>query len=564
MRATPRKSLFLPNMNTPNPENRGDPLPDEEEEEGEARVGRGGGRGARGAGRARPRGGRGGRAVGAQVAPTTTPTTTSVYDLGKKVKLATDDLALKNLIVKNGLEISKGQLAVRTKEIEVAVKKNLGEIVGDSQGKSFVVDIMTAATGEIWKDFCDQLKLKRKVRDPSELDNVSAIMDEFYEIMCHDTEAAEEAKEALKSIKWSTDKKTLSLTSAVRELVRLMEAARLDQGQIKAAIVSWLEGFPEATTTIKGKLYSKEGKAKMDQWNIDTTEMIDFDKAQMDILEEMMELFQAKSLVKLTTTTTAEPTSWTPQPSWTPPPPPMLLVGNSTPTPSGRNGRGEINCWTCHKTGHMAERCPEREESAYRAEKCNFCHYTGHTETECRKKMKTAVITCDRCGGQGHVVEVCPSRTTGGGFSFRGRGSNGGGGTNGGGRGAQGVGRTIGGRCSFCYANGHTEAECRKKMKAVASLTIPTVEPTVEPTSPKRKREVIEDNEWGDEEAFKINPQVLRHQRNQNALHMLANAGYVIANNEARETKEGKGDPRSGSSSFGLNRAMARGFNDTM
>lgn len=65
--------------------------------------------------------------------------------------------------------------------------------------------------------------------------------------------------------------------------------------------------------------------------------------------------------------------------------------------PQRREGSAsQVECWTCHKTGHISRHCPNNKEII-----CYGCGGEGHIRRNCRK------INCRRCGRNGHRTEDC-------------------------------------------------------------------------------------------------------------------------------------------------------------
>lgn len=59
----------------------------------------------------------------------------------------------------------------------------------------------------------------------------------------------------------------------------------------------------------------------------------------------------------------------------------------------------QMECWSCHKNGHLSRNCPNRREI-----KCYACGVEGHIRRNCLK------VQCKRCGRNGHRAEECFSR----------------------------------------------------------------------------------------------------------------------------------------------------------
>lgn len=65
-----------------------------------------------------------------------------------------------------------------------------------------------------------------------------------------------------------------------------------------------------------------------------------------------------------------------------------------------RNNRVEdVECWNCHRRGHVRSRCTER-----RIPTCYGCGQKGHIQRECPS------IHCTRCNRRGHEAKSCYSR----------------------------------------------------------------------------------------------------------------------------------------------------------
>ena len=58
-----------------------------------------------------------------------------------------------------------------------------------------------------------------------------------------------------------------------------------------------------------------------------------------------------------------------------------------------------LECWNCHKRGHIAKNCPEKKPPI-----CFACGDIGHIRRECQK------VKCIRCGKNGHRTRECYSR----------------------------------------------------------------------------------------------------------------------------------------------------------
>ncbi|KAL7084076.1 hypothetical protein ACP275_14G202400 [Erythranthe tilingii] len=52
--------------------------------------------------------------------------------------------------------------------------------------------------------------------------------------------------------------------------------------------------------------------------------------------------------------------------------------------------RSPITYYSCHKTGHIAYKCPNQvpDSPKYSSVKCNYCHAIGHTIDKCRKRQR--------------------------------------------------------------------------------------------------------------------------------------------------------------------------------
>lgn len=58
----------------------------------------------------------------------------------------------------------------------------------------------------------------------------------------------------------------------------------------------------------------------------------------------------------------------------------------------------DVECWTCHKKGHLSRNCTERRPII-----CYGCGNSGHIRRECK------IIRCYRCGKIGHKANRCYS-----------------------------------------------------------------------------------------------------------------------------------------------------------
>ena len=73
----------------------------------------------------------------------------------------------------------------------------------------------------------------------------------------------------------------------------------------------------------------------------------------------------------------------------------------------------KIECWTCHKEGHMSRDCTQRKIVI-----CYHCQGQGHMRKECPKLPN---IECGRCRNRGHRAEDCRTNLQ----RFRNRDTNG-------------------------------------------------------------------------------------------------------------------------------------------